>query len=277
MRHPPKALLLDMDGVLYHGEQVLPHALTFMHAVANIPHLFLSNNPIRPPEAVADRLQRIGFERPPAEHILTSAIATARHLAQRKSGFRYYAIGAPGLDAALSRLGEAATEDVDFVVVGEGPGLDFDSLTLGINLIIKQGATLISTNPDASVDAHVDGEHRVLPGGGALVAPFEVATGRKAETIGKPRPLLYRMALGQLGCQPQDCVMIGDRVDTDVAGAQALGIPTALVRTGRFAPGDPWPAGQARADWDVTGLDELLALWRRQWPLGFDADTGLQG
>jgi len=266
-----------MDGVLYHGEQVLPHARTFMRAVAEIPHLFLSNNPIRTPQAVADRLQRMGFQRPPPQHILTSAIATAHCLGERKPGFRYFAVGAPGLDVELSRLGVAATENVDFVVVGEGPGLDFDSLTLGINLILKEGAALISTNPDASVDAHVDGEHRVLPGGGALVAPFEVATGKQAETIGKPQPLLYHMALKQLGCQPQDCVMLGDRVDTDVVGAQALGIRTALVRTGRFAPGDPWPPGQARADWDVDGLSQLLALWRRQWPQGFDVGTALRG
>ena len=118
------------------------------------------------------------------------------------------------------------------------------------------------TNPDSSVDAWHRGRRQVLPGGGALVAPFEVATGQKAVVIGKPEPLLFEMALERLGVPPEQCVMIGDRPDTDIAGAAALGMSTALVRTGRFTPGAPWPEGLPRPDWDVGSLPELEAAFR---------------
>lgn len=254
-----------MDGVLYHGSHLLPHAREFLTAVAGVPHLFLTNNPIATPAEVAQRLQDMGFARPDDEAILTSGVAAAQWLQQCKPGFRYFAVGAGGLDAELSRYGIADAEHADYVVVGEGPGLDFDSLTTGINLVLKAGATLVSTNPDHTVDAHVEGRHRVLPGGGALVAAFETACECSAVTIGKPEPLLYRMALDRLDVEAGECVMVGDRPDTDIAGAQRLGMRTALVRTGRFAPGDTWPAGQATADWDVEGLAQLLDAWRAAW------------
>jgi len=124
---------------------------------------------------------------------------------------------------------------------------------LGINLILKQGAMLVCTNPDHSVDATIEGEHWVLPGGGALVAPFAAATGVAPVFIGKPEPLLYRMALQRLNVRAKDCLMVGDRPDTDIAGAAALGMKTALVRTGRFAPGQAFP-------------EALHASGLRQWP-----------
>ena len=266
MPKPPAALLLDMDGVLYHGTRVLPPARSFLQDIAHVPHLFLTNNPIATPGQVADRLQQMGFARPAEQQVLTSGVACAQWLHRQTPGFRYFAVGAKGLDAELSRFGLSCTRAADYVVVGEGPGLDYQALTTGINLVLKEGAVLVSTNPDHTVDAHVQGRHRILPGGGALVAAFEVACGRKAITIGKPEPLLYQMAMQILGVEAKDCVMVGDRIDTDVAGAQRLGMRTALVRTGRFAPGDSWPDGQPLPDWDVAGLDQLLREWRTRWP-----------
>jgi NagD protein len=262
---PPRALLLDMDGVLYHGTRVLPHAREFVAAMSSLPMLFLTNNPIATPAEVAARLRGMGFGAIEDRQVLTSAEATAVYLQRRRPGFRYFAVGAEGLDRALRQQGTADERNADFVVVGEGAGLDFDTLTTGINLVLQQGAELISTNPDASVDAVVDGRHRVLPGGGALVAAFEVACGRKAVTVGKPEPLLFEMALNRLRVEAGDCVMIGDRPDTDILGAQRLGIATALVRTGRFARGMALPQG-VTPQWDVDGLDQLLAAWRGSWP-----------
>ena len=259
-KHPPQAFLLDMDGVLYHGDHPLPAALRFMEALAGRPHAFLTNNPILPPQRVADKLERMGFRRPSPELIVTSAEATADWLAQQQPGFRYFAVGGEGLHLALRHKGVEDAQNADFVVIGEGPGLDFETLTTGINLVLKRGARLVVTNPDVNVDASVGGRHRILPGGGALVAPFAVATGQEPVVIGKPEPLLFRMALERLGCAPESCLMIGDRPDTDIAGAARLGMPTALVRSGRFAPGEPWPEGLPRADWDVVDLDELAEV-----------------
>lgn len=265
-RPAPSAVLLDMDGVLFHGEQPLPGAVELLQALADTPHLFLTNNPILSPEAVTAKFERIGLPVPEPSRILTSALATARWLHGEHPGFRYFAVGAEGLHQALSGVGSADDRRADFVVVGEGAGLDYDNLTRGINLIPKHGARLVVTNPDHTVDASIDGQHQVLPGGGALVAPFAVATGREPVVIGKPEPLLYRMALEALGVDAAATVMVGDRPDTDIAGATRLGIATALVRTGRFAPGEVWPTGLPRPDQDVDSLDALMARWRHDWP-----------
>jgi NagD protein len=251
-------VLLDMDGVLYHGSTVLPGAPELLERVRNIPHLFITNNPRRTPAAIAERLAGMGLPRPAPEQILTSALATAERLAALKPGFSWFAIGDGGLEAALSEKGINDPVNADFVVIGEGPGIDFERLTLGINLILKRGATLVVTNPDASVDDTHEGEHRVLPGGGALVAPLAVACEVAPLVIGKPQPTLFQMACERLGKQPADCVMIGDRPDTDIAGALAVGMRAALVRTGRFEPDAPWPSGLARPHWDAPDLPELV-------------------
>lgn len=252
------AFLLDMDGVLHHGERVLAGALEFVQRISDSKHLFVTNNPVRSPGLVAQQLSSLGFKGIVASQILTSAQATAAWLARQKPGFHYFAVGADGLHDALSEVGTEDRRNADYVVIGEGAGLDYESLTIGLNLVLG-GATLVATNPDANVDAWRDGRQLVLPGGGALVAPFEVAAGQKAIVIGKPYPLLYRMAMERLGVGVDDCIMIGDRPDTDIAGAAALGMRSALVRTGRFLPGASWPKGMDKPGWDVDSLAELTS------------------
>ncbi len=253
----PKAILLDMDGVLYHGELPLPGAAAFMRAIAAIPHAFITNNPVLPPAVLAEKLRRLALADPDPEQIVTSAEATASWLAHEKPGFRYFAVGGDGLRVALERVGREDSRAADYVVVGEGPGLDYDTLTIGVNLILKRGARLVCTNPDTTVDSVVAGRRIVLPGGGALVAPFRVATGVEPVIVGKPRPALFEMALARLRVAPGECLMIGDRPDTDILGAQRLGMRTALVRTGRFGPGERLPPDVA-PDHDVNSLTELL-------------------
>jgi len=258
--------LIDLDGVLFHGERVLPGAEAFLRCLEQCPHVFLTNNPIRTPEEVADGLAAMGLPRPAPEHILTSALATARWLSHWKPGFRYFAVGAAGLDAALRTVGELDPVNADVVVVGEGAGIDYDSLTIGINLILGRGARLVATNPDTTVDGIRDGEHVVLPGGGALVAPFAAASGVTPTVVGKPEPLLYEMALEQLGCSAGRCLMIGDRPDTDIVGAERLGMWTALVRTGRFPPCAPWDLTIPKPDFDVPDLPALLRALKLAFP-----------
>ena len=248
-----------MDGVLYHGEQPLPGAAEFIAAIADIPHAYITNNPILTPVAIAQKLTRLGIADADSDLIVTSAQATAAWLEREKLGFRYFAIGAEGLHLALQQKGIEDSEQAEFVVVGEGAGLDYETLTTGINLILKQGARLVCTNPDNSVDAVRRGQHWVLPGGGALVAPFSAATSVKPLIIGKPEPGLYLMALDRLGEKPENCVMIGDRPDTDILGAQNLGMKTVLVRTGRFSLADALPT-EIKPDWDVANLGELTGF-----------------
>ena len=250
--------LLDMDGVLYHGNRPLPGADSFVARLSRFGHLFITNNSSRAPEEVATLLADMGLGAVDADRILTSAQATALWLSRQKQDFRYFAVGGRGVHEALTRVGREDSGQADFVVIGEGPGLDYGSLTTGINLVLG-GALLVATNPDASVDDWRNGKARVLPGGGALVAPFEVATGKQAVIIGKPRKWLFEMAMAKLGAaSPREYIMVGDRPDTDIAGAAALGLRTALVRTGRFPPGAPWPEGIPRPDWDVDSLAQLM-------------------
>lgn len=270
-RLPPQALLIDLDGVLFHGDRVLPGADDLLRRLDNCPHCFLTNNPIRTPQEVADALAAMGLPRPDPARVLTSAQATARWLSHCKPGFRYFAVGAAGLQAALSEVGEPDAQRADVVVVGEGPGLDYESLTTGINLILGRGARLVATNPDTTVDGLRDGCRVVLPGGGALVAPFAAATGVTPTIVGKPEPLLYEMALEQLGYSAGRCLMIGDRPDTDITGAERLGMWTALVRTGRFPPGAAWSLEMPRPDFDVSGLPALMEAFDRRFPGLLDA------
>ncbi|MBK1643561.1 haloacid dehalogenase [Thiocapsa imhoffii] len=262
----PRALLLDMDGLLYHGDRPLPGARRLLTRLAETPHVFVTNNPIRTPEQIADALGAMGLPRPHPERIITSALATARWLAQWRENFRYFCVGAGSLDAALRRVGQPDSERADVVVIGEGPGLDFEQLTIGINLILSRGARLVATNPDPSVDGVRNGRHVTLPGGGALVAPFAAATGVTPTFVGKPEPLLYEMALALLDCPAGACLMVGDRPDTDIAGAERLGMWTALVRSGQYPPGRPWPTALPQPDYDCDDLSVLMNALDRDHP-----------
>jgi len=260
IRFVPKAILLDMDGVLYHGDEVILDAIAFMQSISEIPHCFITNNPILLSSQITLKLDKMGFGKISIKSIVTSGEACALWLSKQKKSFHYYAVGAQGLHDALAKYGIADEINADYVVVGEGQGIDYESLTKGINLIKGKQAKLISTNPDQTVDSSVNGKHVILPGGGALVSPFVIATGQEPVTIGKPYPLLYETALARLNVQADDCLMIGDRPDTDIKGAAQLGMKTALVRTGRFKDNDKWPNDCPKPTWDVANLEQLKRL-----------------
>ena len=254
---PKPAFLLDMDGVLYRGECAIPEAKSFLRDIADFSYLFVTNNSSTTPEALADKLVRLGFPEIDPARILTSAIATASFLQAEKPGFSYFAVGGSGLHDALRRHGTEDTGNPDYIVVGEGEGLTYESLTLGINRLIRGKAKLIGTNPDPALDGTRNGQAVVLPGGGALIAPFAAATGLEPLFVGKPERWLFLEALRRLDRSANDAIMIGDRPDTDIEGATRLGMVTVLVRTGRFPPDKPYPDGLPKPDFDVNSLNEL--------------------
>lgn len=254
---PIRAVLLDMDGVLYRGRELIPEALVFIRGLGNLPFMCVTNNSSLTPEAIGAKLQSLGYSDVGNDRILTSAQATAAFLHAERPGFRYFAVGGEGLHQALRPVGQHDTEQPDFVVIGEGPGLDYASMSIGIDRLVNRGARLVGTNPDNAVDGTLNGQPAVLPGGGALAAPFAVAAGVEPLFIGKPEPWLYREALRRLDCEPTEAVMIGDRPDTDIAGAARLGLRTVLVRTGRFPVGADYPDEFPRPDFDVRSLADL--------------------
>lgn len=221
--------LIDMDGVIYRGSQVIPGAQRFIADLHehSIPFRFLTNNSQRSRLDVATKLQRLGFE-VEAQHVLTCAIATARFLQQQKPKGTAFVIGESGLSTALHECGLAIVDkDPDFVVIGEGRILNFELVELALRNIMG-GAKLIATN----LDPNCPTEHGLRPGCGAIVAMLEVAAGVKAFSVGKPSPYMLRAARKELGLTTKETIVIGDTMETDIVGAVQLGFHTVLVLSG---------------------------------------------
>ncbi|MDR2144544.1 MAG: HAD-IIA family hydrolase [Treponema sp.] len=230
------AFIIDMDGVIYHGNQLLKGALEFVQwmEATHKSFLFLTNSSERSPLELSQKLSRLGIEVDP-EHFYTSALATAGFLATQRPGGSVYAIGEPGLIQALYDQGFTMNNvNPDYVVVGEGRSYNLEALERAVKLVMA-GARLIGTNPD--LNGPVEGGVMV-PACGALVAPIELAAGKKAYFIGKPNPLMMRHGLRRLNAQREDTVIIGDRMDTDIQAGVESEIETVLVLSGVTRPED---------------------------------------
>jgi NagD protein len=227
--------LIDMDGVIYRGNQLIEGADRFIRELraARIPFLFLTNNSQRTRRDVAIRLERLGIE-VEEEHVYTCAMATARFLAQQKPGGTAYVIGEGGLLNALHSNGYAIVDkDPDFVVVGEGRTLTFEMAEAALGMILG-GAKLIATNLDPNCPTQAG----LRPGCGAIVALLETASGVKAFSVGKPSPAMLGGARKELGPEVDQVVMIGDTMETDILGAVQLGYQSILVLSGGTARED---------------------------------------
>ena len=221
--------LIDMDGVIYRGHDLIPGADRFIHELRaeGVPFLFLTNNSQRTRRDVATRLQRMGVE-VEEEHVYTCAMATARFLAQQKPGGTAYVIGEGGLLNALHSAGFAIVDrDPDYVVVGEGRTFSFEMAEAALNMILG-GAKLVATNLDPNCPTQTG----TRPGCGALVAMLESASGIKAFSVGKPSPVMLRAARKELGLATDQTIVIGDTMDTDILGGAQLGFKTILVLSG---------------------------------------------
>ncbi|MHB1294138.1 MAG: HAD-IIA family hydrolase [Anaerolineae bacterium] len=224
-----KSYLIDMDGVLIKGGTMIPGADAFLARLEErqAKYLVLTNNPMYTPGDLAHRLQGIGLQ-VSADHIFTSAMATARFLhAQRPHGTAYV-IGESGLTEAIHAVGYVITDQApDYVVLGETRSYNLAMITRAIRLVVA-GAQFIATNPDPTGP----GEGGIEPACGAMAALIERATGRSPFFVGKPNPLMMRNALNYLGVHSENTVMIGDRMDTDVIAGVESGMETILVLSG---------------------------------------------
>src|ERR1700730_1670459 len=221
--------LIDMDGVIYRGNQLIPGADRFIHGLrtANIPFLFLTNNSQRTRRDVAIKLHRLGID-VEESHVFTCAMATARFLARQKPRGTAFVIGEGGLMTALHSNGYAIVDrDPDYVVVGEGRSLNFEMVEAALGMILG-GAKLVATNLDPNCPTQAG----TRPGCGAIVALLEAASGIKAFSVGKPSPVMLRAARKELGLTTDQTVVIGDTMDTDILGGVQLGFKTILVLSG---------------------------------------------
>lgn len=224
-----KGYLCDMDGVMYKGKQMIEGADTFLKWLEDNDKrfLFLTNSSEFTRKELKDKLQTMGINIS-EDSIYTSAMATAEFISSQCPQARAYVIGGKGLNEALYEQGiRFDDKSPDYVVVGETSNYHISLLTKAIRLV-NNGANLIGTNYDAA-DPSEDG---LVPACGALVAPIEIATGKKPYYIGKPNPLMMRSGLKLIDIESKNVAIIGDRMDTDIIAGIESGIDTVLVLSG---------------------------------------------
>lgn len=224
-----KGFICDMDGVIYHGNKLLPGVKEFVDWLykEDKNFLFLTNSSERSPKELQIKLARMGLE-VDESHFYTSALATAKFISSQAPGCSAYVIGGAGLVTALHDAGITMNDvDPDYVIIGEGNTYNYENILKAVKLVMK-GAKLIGTNSDLTGPA----EDGIIPACRAMISPIEMATGQKAYFVGKPNPLMMRTGLRILGVHSEDAVMIGDRMDTDIVAGIETGLDTVLVLSG---------------------------------------------
>ncbi|MCD6332390.1 MAG: HAD family hydrolase [Bacteroidales bacterium] len=221
--------IIDMDGVIYHGNKVLPGAREFVDwLVAEKKNfLFLTNASDKTPKELQEKLMRLGIKVDKTV-FYTSALATAMLLHSQKPKGSAFIVGEAGLINALYNVGYTMNNiDPDYVIFGGTSSYNYDSIERAVNLVLR-GAKLIGTNPDVTGPI----ENGIAPATKALISPIEMATGKKAYFIGKPNPLMMRNALKKIQCTRENSIIIGDRMDTDIIAGIESEIDTLLVLSG---------------------------------------------
>jgi 4-nitrophenyl phosphatase len=225
-------LIVDMDGVLWRGDQPLPGMPRFFDTARRLGIKFVlaTNNASKSGEEYLAKLRKFGVQVAPDE-VLTSPQATASYLAQHAPEARVFVIGEPGLAAELRARGLQVVNDqpdrATHVVVGWDRTLTYDKLAEAC-LLIRRGATFIGTNPDVTYPS----ERGIVPGNGATLAALRASTDVEPIIIGKPQPEMMLQAMARMGGSPENTAVVGDRLDTDILGGQNAGLTTLLVLTG---------------------------------------------
>lgn len=230
------ALVCDLDGVVYRGPEAVDHAVSALASLP-LPVMYATNNASRPPQEVAAHLSDLGLHVRGAD-VATSSQAGAAELARRlPAGSTVLAVGGEGVREALRHhglvvvTGAEAQEGPDLAIAGvlQGYGAGVTALDLAqAAYAVAAGAVWVATNLDATLPTH----RGTAPGNGTLVAAVQRATGRDPIVVGKPHAPLYTLCADRLGQPPSRVLAVGDRLDTDIAGAVEAGMDSTLVLTG---------------------------------------------
>jgi 4-nitrophenyl phosphatase len=251
-------LIIDMDGVLYRGDEPMPQLGEFMAFLRRrpIPFIMATNNSTKTPQQYVDKLARMGVQVLPGE-VLTSGVATASFLATHYApGTRVHVFGMPSLWAAIEGAGfELADEDVALVVASMDRDLNYEKIKRA-SLLIRGGARFIATN----LDPTSPGEEGLLPGTGSMIAILRTASEVEPLAVGKPEPIMFQMALKAMGARPETTGVLGDRVDTDLLGGRRAGCRTIGVLSGSSGRAEMEAFG---ADFIFEDIAELLEAWQR--------------
>jgi 4-nitrophenyl phosphatase len=254
-----KAWIFDMDGVMYRGAELLPGVKELLDALTlrERPVMLATNNSMSTPEAYEHKLAAMGLDIP-AEAVITSAIATRDYLTRTlPEGAGIYVIGMPALREQLFagttfhpvQYGE---EQPAAVVVGLDLGFTYDKLKAA-HEAIRNGALFIATNADSTLPL----ETGLVPGAGSIVAALAAATEQAPIVIGKPETPMVLAAMSRMGTAPQETVMLGDRLDTDILAGERAGMPTVLVLTG-VSTREDLATAEALPDVVVSDLPSLV-------------------
>ncbi len=227
-----KSIISDMDGVIYRGKQLIPGAQEFVQRLvaSKVPFLFLTNNAEQTPIDLKLKLEQLGINDLTEDNFITAAMATAMFLKaqNRKPTPKAYVIGGGGLMNELYNVGFSISEsNPDYVIVAKSSSFGYEQLKKAVHFI-DQGAKFIGTNPDM-IDPVEGG---LEPAAGTILAAISAATGKKPYIVGKPNALMMTLATRKLGVHPDNAVMVGDRMDTDIVGGMEAGMTTALVLSG---------------------------------------------
>jgi HAD superfamily hydrolase (TIGR01450 family) len=228
-----EGLVLDLDGVVYRGHRPIPGAVDKIAELRarGLKIVFCTNNSRSTVPQYLDKLSGMGLEAE-ADELVTSAVVTGEVLAASARHRTAFVIGGDGLRAAVESAGIKLVEgdegaEAELVAVGWDPAFDYDALCVATHAVLE-GADLVATNRDATFPAASD---RLLPGAGPILAAVEFATERRAEVMGKPYRPMMEAAAARLAPATR-IALVGDRFDTDLAGARMMGWPAVLVLSG---------------------------------------------
>ena len=248
-----KGYLIDLDGTIYKGTQVIPSGKRFVERLQekNIPFLFVTNNTTKTPNNVAKRLREEFDIHISEEKVYTATLATIDFMRERNAGNRVYVIGEDGLKSDIAKAGFIWDEDSPhYVVVGLDTELTYE-IAVKATLAIQKGAVFIGTNPDLNIPT----ERGLLPGAGSVVRFIEASTQIDSIYIGKPKAIIMNKALAVLGVAREYCVMVGDNYLTDIQAGIKNDIDTLLVTTG-FTPKEEVPNLPIAPTYVLESLDD---------------------
>ncbi|NKQ59143.1 HAD-IIA family hydrolase [Amycolatopsis sp. K13G38] len=259
-----RGLICDLDGVVYRGATAVPGAVETLNRVTadGVPVVFATNNASRAPEDVGDHLRKLGVA-PQGWSVVNSSQAAAAHLSEFLGrGTRVCAVGGPGVAQALTeagltpvRVADLGEEPVAAVVQGLGTDVTWSELA-AVGYLVQGGATWVATNLDLTLPT----PYGQAPGNGALVALVQTATSASPHVVGKPRPALFDLARSRLGTGLPHTLVCGDRLDTDIEGANSAGLDSLFVLSGASRLRDlAFAERSARPTYVAADLSGLLA------------------
>jgi HAD superfamily hydrolase (TIGR01450 family) len=238
IRFPQRGWLFDLDGTIYLGDELIPGADGVVRTLRDAGRrvAFLSNKPLQTREDYARKLAALGIAADP-DDVINSSLVLARHLTTLDAGAPVFVIGEPPLIAELTACGFEVRPDhrVRWVVIAFDRTFDYAKLHVALQAV-RGGARLIATNPDRTCPT-AEGE---IPDCAGMIAAVEAVTGETVEiVVGKPSPIILDVALHRLGVTAADCVIVGDRLETDIVMGKRHGLTTVLVLSGITRAGDP--------------------------------------